>query len=347
MMIGLMSTLHPHGQDDCLPGRFPVAVAIGLFDGVHCGHQAVLQRTLALAHQHQLQPAVLSFANSPKAVLSPHQFESALLSPAMEKKALLKQMGFTTVWTPWFDTQFAQQTPAAFETWLVHTLQARQVVVGPDFRYGHRAAGTLATLTAAGQRLGLTVHSLPEGFVTQPSTNTTSPEKVGSTRLKQALARGDLAYVTAGLGRPYTLVGRVVPGKQRGKALLETPTANLALPADKLWPAHGVYAGCVLLNAVRYAAVANIGLAPTFGDLLEPVVELHLLDYDGPPFYNQVVAFGLVARLRTEQAFDSLDALRQQIQMDVAKARHLIAAEDWSAWENWYPCPTICLGQSL
>jgi riboflavin kinase / FMN adenylyltransferase len=315
-------------------------VALGMFDGVHRGHQQVLATTVDRARALGAVSAVFTFANHPKPVVQAHVSPQAdtpasspspirLLTPALEKSAYIEQLGLDWIVMPPFDSSLQQMSADAFEqTVIADGLRAIELLVGEDFRYGANRQGTAQRLIAAGQRLGFTVTVVP--LLTDHQAPSTvypaiqQPTKLGSRRIRDALAAGELAQANDWLGRAYRITGTVVVGEQRGGALLGTPTANLALPVDKLIPKPGVYAGQATLNGTTYLALANMGVNPTFAELTTPRVEVHLLDYHGPAFYGEVLTFACLHYLRPEQRFEGLAHLKQQIALDCQQAHSLL-----------------------
>lgn len=303
-------------------------MAIGNFDGVHRGHRAVLGDALARAKSASLSPRVLTF--------SPHPAEAlglgapSTLTRLPNKIRLLNEVGFEVEVQP-FDRTFASLSPEAFARDLLRErLDARIVVVGQNFRFGHRRAGDLDTLRSLGDQLGFEVypHQL-EGDARGPWS---------STRVRKALEVGDLAEVATVLGRNHVLEGVVVHGQHRARGF-GFPTANLSEIVEAI-PAKGVFA--VRVDRVLPAraegerrgferlgeGVANIGVRPTVEAGF--AVEAHLFDFDRD-LYGETLRVELVARLREEKKFGSLDELKQQISRDAEHARSLLSSPDTTA----------------
>jgi riboflavin kinase/FMN adenylyltransferase len=228
-----------------------------------------------------------------------------------------------------FTSALANMPPETFvREILVEQLQARHVVVGYNFRFGRRAAGSVETLQALGGTMRFTPHVL------QPVAD--GGEVISSSRIRELLKRGELGAANGLLGHPYWLTGTVVHGASIGTETLKTPTANLAMPERKLVPADGVYAGTVAVDGQRHLAVLNIGMRPTFqGE--HRTVEVHLLGYQGS-LYDRPLQVALRHYLRPEKRFSSPDALREQIGRDIAKAKALLTPAgsllpeaDWTA----------------
>jgi len=293
-------------------------VVIGNFDGVHLGHRAVIEAALAEALDSRLSPLVLTFEPHPAEVLG--RGARPPLTVLERKIELIERLGpdLAVVVEP-FTLALSQFSPAEFaRQFLVERLSAKVVIVGDNFRFGHRRAGDLDTLVALGQELGFAAHaSALSGDAQGP---------YSSTRARAALAAGELAAVEAVLGRPHSLSGTVVSGAQRGRTI-GVPTANLGGVAEAL-PPYGVYAVLVdrLRDGVSQAigtGVANIGLRPTVDAGFS--VEVHLFDFS-EDLYGDQLRVHLVAHLREERRFAGLPELKAQIGQDIAQARSALAS---------------------
>jgi riboflavin kinase/FMN adenylyltransferase len=291
-------------------------VAIGNFDGVHRGHQAVLVDAARDAEARGLDAALLTFSPHPAVALG--RSAPPLLTTLPRKLELFARTAPTvTPIVERFDERFAAQSPEEFAREVLRErLGARVVVVGKNFRFGSDRAGDFETLTRLGEALGFSTRS-----------HALLGDERGpwsSTRVREALRRGDVEEATRMLGRPHMLSGVVVRGDQRGRTI-GVPTANVSM-VDEALPAHGVYA--VLVDReiegkgeALAAGVANIGVRPTVAEgEPRPNVEVFLFDFDGD-LYGARLRVHLVARLRAEQKFSGLDALKAQIAVDVARAR--------------------------
>jgi riboflavin kinase/FMN adenylyltransferase len=292
----------------------PSAVAVGNFDGVHRGHQALVTAAVARARATGGPSLVLTFDPHPAHVLRPGGAPAALTT-LEQKEELLAGLGVDRLAVLPFDGALAGLSPEAFaRTVLRETLGARDVVVGESFRFGHRRAGDARTLASLGAELGFGVHAVP------PVLEGGSP--VSSSRVRDELARGRVGAAAALLGRPHFVDGRVVRGDGRGRAI-GVPTANLA-PDNEMLPAPGVYAGyCRLGGGESWPAVVNLGRRPTFGggDL---ALEAHLIGFAGD-LYGARVRLSFVAHLRDEERFPGPEALVARIREDVARARVLLS----------------------
>jgi riboflavin kinase/FMN adenylyltransferase len=290
-----------------VPG--PVHLAIGVFDGVHVGHQAVIRAALG---QPEGSSVVVTFDPHPARVLRPDR-TPLLLTSTRHKLAILKGLGVARTLVLAFDETFAQTPAEAF----VQALQAAcrplgSIAVGEDWVFGHRARGSVALLRS----LGLTVHAV--------EAVTVGGATARSTGVREALAHGDLTRAAGLLGRPPTVLGTVVAGRQLGRKI-GFPTANLALENEQL-PPNGVYAVRATLDGRPLSGVANLGLRPSVeSDALERRLEVHLFDFD-ETIYGRELEVEWVEFLRPEQAFPSLEALTAQIARDVVQARQRLAA---------------------
>ncbi|HWN83418.1 MAG TPA: riboflavin biosynthesis protein RibF, partial [Candidatus Udaeobacter sp.] len=298
-----------------VPPKRPLAAAtIGVFDGVHRGHQALLARVVAAARRLGGQSVVVTFNRHPLAVLAPERCPPAVVGPE-ERAALLESYGIDAVIALEFDGAVAGLSAREFLEQVLGTrYELRVLVIGPDFAMGRGRAGDARALSELGQTMGFAVE------VVSPVTGDAG-ERISSTQLRNAIRAGDLAAAREQLGRDLEIRGRVVSGAGRGRGL-GAPTANLAVDPTRLLPADGVYAALVRVEAPGRApvgerpAVVNIGLAPTFGDG-ERRVEVHLLDLD-QDLHESVLTVRLLARLRDEQRFPDAVALRTQIAADIA-----------------------------
>jgi riboflavin kinase / FMN adenylyltransferase len=290
----------------------PTFLAIGAFDGVHKGHQHLLQGLVAAARRAGARAAALTFFPHPAVVIQGRQGRYYLTTPE-ERVRLLAAQGLDLVLTLPFDEQVRQTRAADFIALLRRHLDMRQLW-GGNFALGYQREGDIPFLRRLGQEQGFTVEVV-EAMVTWQG------NVVSSSRVRRSLGAGDIEDVTGCLGRPYRLSGTVVKGSRRGHTI-GIPTANLDVWAEQLLPAHGVYATYAWVGDRRLPAATNVGLRPTV-DGSRLTVEAHLLDFNAD-LYHQTVVLDFVARLRAEQKFAGLDALLTQIQQDVRQARQIL-----------------------
>jgi len=289
--------------------RGPLAIAIGVFDGVHIGHQALIRQTAARAKHQSGRALAATFDPLPIQALAPGAPPSAL-SDAPERARLLHAAGADEVVVFHFTKEFAALGADDFLRRLGAAGEIRQIFVGGDFQFGHDRTGNVATLTAAGKLHGFEV------IVATPIK--LDGEIVSSTRIRNALLGGDVEGAARLLGRPYSVKGTVVHGDKRGRAL-GFPTLNLAVPRERLLPRDGIYAMWATVNGQRVPAAASLGIRPTFGGG-DRVLEAYLLDWSGDVYGDSVEA-AFVTRLRDELRFASADELSAQIARDVEATR--------------------------
>ncbi len=284
---------------------------VGNFDGIHLGHQAVLGQLAEAADALALPDVVITFEPLPREYFLKEQ-APARLTRLREKLQDLRRFAVDRVLCLRFDNELARLPATAFvQRILVTGLGVRYLVVGDDFRFGCQRAGDFAMLHAAGQRYGFKTVRMRSFAV--------NGERVSSSRVRRALAAGDMAQAARLLGRPYRISGRIGYGDQRGRTL-GFPTANLRLHRE-VSPVRGVFTVEVYgLDEEPLPAVANVGWRPSVGGDKEPILEVHLLDFTGN-LYGRHVQVSFLERLRDEQRFESMTALRAQIANDVAAAR--------------------------
>lgn len=291
----------------------PAVVAIGMFDGVHLGHRAVVSKARELATELGLACVVFTFVTHPRTVLRPDT-PIPLLTTWEEKSERLQLLGVDRLVGAQFTQSFAEISAEDFiRRILQEQLQARHVVVGYNFAFGHNQSGTVDTLRQMGPAHGFDVTIVPP--------YTADDGAISSSRIRKLLATGHIEEANRLLGRPYSLTGVVVQGDQRGR-LLGFPTANVQVDDQKLLPAFGVYAGHALWDGQSRPCVVNLGMRPTF-DPPQLRIEAHLLEFNGD-LYGRHMTLELLHRLRPEQAFKGVDALVTQIRADVRQASDLL-----------------------
>jgi riboflavin kinase/FMN adenylyltransferase len=301
-----------------MPGT---AVTIGAYDGVHLGHRALLADLVARAGAADLSPVVVTFDRHPASVVRP---ESAppLLTDLDQKLELLAECGIErTLVVPFNRAQADESAEDFVREVLVETLEAKLVVVGEDFHFGHRRRGNVALLRELGQEHGFEVVGV------RLTGEDLAP--VSSTRIRSLVAAGDVVGAAALLGRPHEVRGLVVHGDGRGASELGFPTANLEVSSDIALPADGIYAGYYRRpDGTGYLAAISVGRRPTFYDPASAsvLVEAYLLHFEGD-LYGELGRVSFVRRLRDERQFDSVDALIAQMHNDVADTERLLTAE--------------------
>jgi riboflavin kinase / FMN adenylyltransferase len=295
-------------------------VAIGTFDGVHVGHQAVIRRAIEIARELGVTAMALTFEPQPIAVLRP-ELRPAVLTHLPLKTQLIERLGVDELLVVPFTKAFARIRAERFAEMLVSPpVGAEAVVVGENFRFGHGGVGTVEMLKQFGRARGLRVES-------PPTVVGEDGKPISSTRIRRLVATGQVREVIPLLGRPHLLEGTVVHGEGRGRGM-GIPTANLEVPGDAAVPSRGVYACRALTSAGRSAAAVNIGVAPTFTASAPSAtlrLEAFLLDHDGSDLYGQTMRIEFLERLRDERRFESPDALVAQITEDIARTREAAA----------------------
>jgi riboflavin kinase/FMN adenylyltransferase len=294
---------------DPIQRSYPVAT-IGNFDGQHRGHRALLDIVVATARRVGGTPMVVTFDPHPVRTLAPHVDLKFLTSP-QEKLARFEEAGIEEVVFLEFTPAFAGLTPGEFASQILKDrLGLREIFVGEHFSFGKGRAGKIQDLADLGAQLGFQVHAVPPVKL--------EGEIVSSTRIRRFIQAGDMLKASQFLGRPYAIEGEVVHGSQRGRTL-GWPTANLAVPSERVLPPDGIYAATTQWQERRLESVAYIGTRPTFGQG-ERVIEVYLLDRD-TDLYGDRIAVQFVERLRGDATFDSPKALSAQIEEDVRRAR--------------------------
>lgn len=298
------------------------AVAIGKFDGVHAGHRAVIERLKADAAASGSRAVAVTFDRNPLALLRPELCPENVVSTE-RKLELLGELGIDATLLLTFDRELASRSAEEFvEEILVGALQVSTVLVGRDFRFGHRGAGTPELLRELGPEHGFVVDVVDDVYVDG------SERRVSSSWIRDLLAEGDVTTAAQVLGRPVDVRGEVVHGHKRGREL-GFPTANLSETVDTFVPADGVYAGWLDDHdtGVRYPAAVSVGTNPTFDDVLVRQVEAHVLDEDSLDLYGHDVTVTFTERLRGMVAFDGIEALTDQMAADVVAARELLGSD--------------------
>ena len=314
----MMKIIRNPQVDECLAE--PHAVAIGVFDGVHRGHQAVIQATRHRAEGLQARSAVVTFDPHPARITRP-QNAPRILTAIDHRLELLESFGVDTTVIINFDEAQAKERAADFvERVVVRCLQAKSVTVGDDFHFGYRREGNTQVLAQLGLHFGFDVEAMG-----QVERDDSAHEPISSTAIRRAVAVGDVVTAAGLLGRYHSVSGVVVRGDQRGRTI-GFPTANVDVPPDRAVPADGVYAAWyVLPDGSKHRAAVNVGKRPTFyDDANRSLVEAHLLDFHGD-LYGQAGRVEFVRMLRPEQRFDGIDSLKAQLAVDIAEAKGILS----------------------
>jgi riboflavin kinase/FMN adenylyltransferase len=297
-----------HGTDNADIAR-PTVLTLGVFDGLHLGHQLIIKTVVDRARSIGAVPTVITFEPHPRAVLHP---ESAppLLQTLDQKIEAMGVLGIEQTIVIHFDQAFAQIRAEDFLRDIIASrLHAQEVYLGRGFSFGHNREGNIDLLRRVSQELKFVADEVPEVRL--------RGKRIGSTVVRQLLLDGRVNLARRMLGRPYGVEGPVARGDARGVGL-GFPTANVQ-PHNRVIPRRGVYVTATLIGAQWRRSVTNIGVRPTFGDALEPSVETHVIDWSGD-LYGDVLRVRFLHRLRDEKKFGSIDELKAQIERDVARA---------------------------
>ncbi|HVE98695.1 MAG TPA: bifunctional riboflavin kinase/FAD synthetase [Mycobacteriales bacterium] len=301
------------GVGDVPAGWGRCVATIGVFDGVHLGHQRIVGRAVERANEVGVPAVVLTFDPHPAEVVRPGS-HPAVLTPWRHKAELVADIGADVLCVLPFTAEFSRLTPAEFaHAVLVEHLHALSVVVGENFRFGHRAAGDVTELAALGERFGFATEGVP--LLQQGGTT------ISSTYVRACVDAGDVEAAARALGRDHRIEGTVVRGDQRGRTI-GFPTANLESAPYAATPADGVYAGRLLLGKDRHVAAISVGTNPTF-EGRDRRVEAYVLDFTGD-LYGEHVALEFTARLRATRRFDAVPDLVAQMDDDVRRTRELL-----------------------
>lgn len=292
--------------------RGPLFLAIGVFDGVHLGHQAVISTSAKHARVENGTPVVVTFDPHPEKVLRP---ESAphLLTATQHKVELIRRLGAAHLLIIRFDKEFARTSPEEFVQLLVaNSAPLREICVGHEWSFGKDRAGNLDLLKQLGAEFNFDVIGIPPVKV--------NAEVVSSTAIRQAIDCGDFARAAEMLGRDYTILGTVVRGDDLGKKI-GFPTANLSAHSEQ-FPPNGVYVADASLDGQTYRGVVNLGVRPTLSAKAERILEIHLLDF-ARDLYGQDIEVRFIKYLRPEKKFSDVPALAAQIRRDIETARNM------------------------
>jgi riboflavin kinase / FMN adenylyltransferase len=302
-VVGQARELQTNGQKVCL--------AIGVFDGVHLGHQQVIRQTISDARQHEAMAVALTFDRHPNTVVAPERAPQLIYSLPQKLRAI-EAMGADATLLIEFTPEFSRKTGEEFVREMVEGFGAiHSICVGATFSFAHKRSGNVDLLRKLGSEFKFQVHGLAALAL--------DGKVVSSTRIRECIRAGDLDAASQMLGRSYAIAGKVVEGDRVGRTI-GAPTANIEI-AGLVLPPNGVYAVHAEVKERSYRAVANLGVRPTLANVApQPRFEVHLLDFSGD-VYGQEMEVTFVEKLREEQRFASLDLLKAQIGKDLAAAR--------------------------
>ncbi|MBQ2948825.1 MAG: bifunctional riboflavin kinase/FAD synthetase [Clostridia bacterium] len=285
-------------------------VALGMFDGVHEGHATLMRKANDLAAANDLTSVVYTFSSHPMATFAPDRLPPELHTRS-EKVRALSRMGIDVAVLRPFDRSFAALTPEEFVRSVCDALHPRHIVIGFNYSFGAKGAGRAEDMIRLGRTFGFETHVVPEVQM--------DGLPVSSTRIRAAIAQGDMELAARLLGGPYALSGVVMHGKKLGRRL-DFPTANLSMPEAKALPPRGVYACLAYVRGQWYPAAVNVGRHPTVPEG-KPTIEANLIDYDGGDCYGCHMRLTFFMRLREEKKFDSLEQLREEVMLNREQVR--------------------------
>lgn len=297
-----------------LPEGFSeTALAIGKFDGVHLGHQQLIHELVTQAEEHALAPVVVTFDRHPNHVLNPDNVPLPIIGPR-QKVRLVAELGVAAMRTLIFDEVFAHLTPEEFVVTHIVPLQAKLVLVGEGFRFGHKGSGSVETLSELGAGYGFKAQQVSHVML--------DDQKISSTKTRQLIAEGKVFAASVLLGRNHQTEGVVEHGRKLGRKL-GYPTANLSRDSEGLLPADGVYAGYLYADGVRYEAAHSVGTNDSI-EAVPRLLESHVIGRDDLDLYGKTVICEYVDQVRPWAKFESVDELTDQIARDVAGAKKIL-----------------------
>lgn len=301
-----------------IPALVPSACCVGYFDGLHKGHQLLLDKTLETAEKHGLASGVILFDPDPWTIFHPEQ-ELDYLTPLPKRLEMIGQKGFDLIYILRFTKEFAALPVEAFHDVLVQ-MHVRYLICGTEFKYACRNTGSIETL-----KNDRRLHAVPvDLYMEDPS------HKISSSTIEEYVLEGKIALANELLGYMYSLDGTVEKGYQRGSRLLGFPTANLRVAPDVIVPAAGVYAGYVKIGDWYHMAMINVGSNPTFNNT-KRTIEAHILDFD-QDIYGEKVRFLFAQYIRGEQKFPSVQALKEQLHRDIMSTRSILSKNSVKDW---------------
>lgn len=297
-----------HGTDNAGILRGTV-LTLGVFDGLHLGHQRIMQTVVESAKANKLVPTVITFDPHPRAVLHPEN-SPPLLQTLDQRLSAFEFLGIEQAIVIRFDTDFANQDAETFLRDIVHErLQAREVFLGKGFFFGKNRGGNIELLRKVSTELGFFADEVPEIRL--------RGTRISSSKIRTFLAEGKINLARRMLGRPYGVEGQIIHGFERGRTI-GFPTANLK-PHNRVVPKYGVYATATLIDGVWRKSITNVGVRPTFEDANNPSIESYIFDFDGD-LYGDVLRVRFLHRIRDERKFNGIDELRAQIEKDTKRA---------------------------
>lgn len=304
-----------HGTENANILR-PTVLTLGVFDGLHLGHQRIMQTVVQRAGETGAVPTAITFDPHPRAVLHP---ESAppLLQTLDQRLANLEVLGIEQAIVVQFDREFAGQEASAFLTDIIkERLHAKEVYLGKGFAFGRNRGGNIGLLREMGEKLGFVADEVDEVQL--------RGNRISSSSIRHLLAEGRINLARRMLGRPYGVEGVIIRGNRRGHTI-GFPTANLK-PHNRVIPKYGVYATATLIDGTWRKSITNIGVRPTFENTTEPSIETYVFDFDGD-LYGDVLRVRFLYRIRDERKFGGIDELKAQIEKDTRRAMNYFSHE--------------------
>ncbi|MDQ3711502.1 MAG: bifunctional riboflavin kinase/FAD synthetase [Acidobacteriota bacterium] len=297
-----------HGTDNASILRSTV-LTLGVFDGLHLGHQKIIQKVVSRANAVNAVPTVITFDPHPRAVLYPEN-SPPLLQTLDQRLANFKVLGIEQAIVIRFNQEFANQNAEVFLRDIVYErLQAKEVFLGKGFAFGKNRGGNIELLKKISQELGFCADEVPE--------ITVRGQRISSSKIRELLAVGKINFARRMLDRPYGVEGQIIHGDQRGRTI-GFPTANLK-PRNRVIPKYGVYATANLIDGKWRRSITNVGVRPTFAGDKEPSIESYIFDFDGD-LYGDVLRVRFLHRIRDERKFSGIEELKNQIEKDTGRA---------------------------
>jgi len=297
-----------HGTDNANSLRSTV-LTLGVFDGLHLGHQKIIQKVVSRAEAAGAVSTVITFDPHPRAVLYPEN-APPLLQTLDQRLANFEALGIEQTIVIRFNQEFANQNAEVFLRDIVHErLQAKEVFLGKGFAFGKNRGGNIELLKKMSAELGFYADEVPE--------ITVRGQRISSSKIRELLADGKINFARRMLGRPYGVEGQIIHGDQRGRSI-GFPTANLK-PRNRVIPRYGVYATATLIDDVWRRSITNVGVRPTFETETEPSIETYIFDFDGD-LYGDVLRVRFLHRIRDERKFGGIEELKAQIERDTRRA---------------------------
>jgi riboflavin kinase/FMN adenylyltransferase len=290
------------------------AVTVGKFDGIHKGHQKLIGSLRSAADELAIQSVVVTFDRHPDALLNPRQYKLPLIGPT-QKTELIEETGIDVLLTLTFDDALAKLSPQEFvEQILVDGLKAKIVLVGEDFKFGHKGSGDVQTLKDLGQQLGFEVRVITSAEI--------NGEKISTSKIREALDMGQVVKAAEMLGHIHTSRGIIEHGLKIGRSI-GFPTANMARDCEGYLPLDGVYAGWLVVDGQRYPAAHSVGINETF-QAVPRLVESHVLDRNDIDLYDKVVTLEFIEFIRPAAKFNGVEDLVEEINHDLEKVRRIL-----------------------